>query len=649
MSYSTEVIADTPIAYYRLGEAAGATTTANTSGAAPAMAVGANVTAGVAGALVADANTAFSFAGGICSVTTSAFAVGTGDFSVEMICRSVQAGAAVGFGSSSGNAWWLGFNVGKATLAIGGGTNAGGTTVNDNNFHHVIATRTSGTVRIYVDGVLDNTPSTNATSMNSTVAAIGGFEVVSFTWTGVIDEVAFYGTALSAARVLAHYRAAVGVQIANAGWYWSAAVDRTTGTAAVQINPGPTGKTNFTGTSAKLVVDVSAMVAAGVSAKKYPRIRWSIDGGAYTTQQLLSTDTVVTLATGLSAGTHSLDLRLVETDAQSPRWNRTMSLVINSLALDFGASVSAPTLRPYRLIAFGDSITEGAWVNGPPTDLTDYSNFGDSEASWAEGFAQAYDCELSNCSFGGQSWDSTYNGDVPSLPNTADFYSSGRARVETAFDWCVINMGANGGVASSTTVKNFITARRTAYGAGCKIVVMVPFGGTGRGNITSGFGSYTATNPTDKNVFLIDLGSIPGVTAGGGVATFAGFDGLHPSVLTQGRLGAMTSKAALASIPVVANVVQINGTAITQPLAVNVTKWAGGDVFFESAPLVSLGYVNNTPIQLGPQGLIQVDVSNWAGVSVGLNANNLPEVGSTAVVRTVQVTNRNISVTSNSN
>jgi hypothetical protein len=95
-------------------------------------------------------------------------------------------------------------------------TSLNGTTMlNDGNWHHVVATRqvtgTNSVLSIYVDGVSDATPltlsSTQPLTDNPNVA-LGGNTLDSRYFTGLMDEVALYNTALTPAQVLSHFRAA---------------------------------------------------------------------------------------------------------------------------------------------------------------------------------------------------------------------------------------------------------------------------------------------------------------------------------------------------------------------------------------------------------------------------------------------------------
>lgn len=83
-------------------------------------------------------------------------------------------------------------------------------TVNDGLPHHVVAIAkglTSGTVDIYVDGVLDISSSFSDTFSNtSTPFRIGAYRVAAGNgYTGIMDELAFYRYALTEAQITEHY------------------------------------------------------------------------------------------------------------------------------------------------------------------------------------------------------------------------------------------------------------------------------------------------------------------------------------------------------------------------------------------------------------------------------------------------------------
>lgn len=87
--------------------------------------------------------------------------------------------------------------------------------INDGVWHHVVATRTAGATRLYVDGALAASGGTNTTSSTTGWWRLGGDRLTSWPNTprnthlaGDLDEVAVYGKALSASAVFAHYATA---------------------------------------------------------------------------------------------------------------------------------------------------------------------------------------------------------------------------------------------------------------------------------------------------------------------------------------------------------------------------------------------------------------------------------------------------------
>jgi hypothetical protein len=79
-------------------------------------------------------------------------------------------------------------------------------TITNTSCHHIVVTKSGSTSRIYVDGANVTGTVTNRTLTNSTsVLRVGSNGTNDFS--GTIDEVAVYGSALSAATVSAHYAA----------------------------------------------------------------------------------------------------------------------------------------------------------------------------------------------------------------------------------------------------------------------------------------------------------------------------------------------------------------------------------------------------------------------------------------------------------
>lgn len=233
MSYSSEVLADSPLAYYRLGEATGASTMVDASGNSRDGAFVTNAGAGTTctaatGLLVGDANGALAFAGGAYNgkVTDAAWMdVTTASLEAWFATTDTGNGMICGRWPSSGtsNAYMYvdlqSSNVIRVYAQIGGSTRIASATVTglrDGNPHHVVGTYDGSTLLLYVDGAQVATLTIAGTlpavardfQVGSRSGATGDFD-------GTIDEVAYYTGALSAARVEAHFD--VGTGAASAG------------------------------------------------------------------------------------------------------------------------------------------------------------------------------------------------------------------------------------------------------------------------------------------------------------------------------------------------------------------------------------------------------------------------------------------------
>lgn len=497
--------------------------------------------------------------------------------------------------SSVSSAGYFGLYAGYNNLAQGSTTSScDDVTISDNSS----PTLTAGSISL--------TSKTDTTVNLSCTAATGGTSPYTYQWyrstssgftpgagnilsgqtsltladTGLTASTTYYykvvatdsaaATATTSQLAVTTNTAAAVIAVTDSNWAFSPYNWRISGGQAISINPGAYFKAKPSGTAASLGVSVTSISGAGTAAKKYPRIRWSVDGGAWSTSQLASGNTSVTLFTGLADTTHTVLFYFLASDAYSSRWDATMALNITGVTLDAGKSLSAPTQRTGRLIAYGDSITEGAWVLGGPSDLTEYSNYEDSSASWLRWVAEALDCEYGSCAFGGQAWDSTWNSDVPSLPNAYNYYYGSNSRLSggllsPAPDYVLVNMGTNGGLASGTTLQTWLGNIRTAAGSSARIVVIVPFGQTGVTNITSGFNSYQSATP-DSKCKLVNLGTIDGIGPSSGTATYRATDSAHPDAQGDALLGAMVVKAIEDAFA--------TGTGVISPFAGSVIRGA---------------------------------------------------------------------------
>lgn len=222
-----EFLIDGPIAYYTLGEPAGSTSAADSSGnATTAVAMvatgsggGTNVVFGSAIGPGTDGLTAAQFAnngkfllGGVSSGGVHPSKAKT----IEAFVTTAGSGTARGAVFELSNldasvSGYIGVRVdGLAVCQSSPSAVVGTTAINDGNLHHLAMTDDGTTIRLYVDGVLDNSGASSGITSAGVYFSVGyhGPNVVPDSlfnvWNGVVAHAAFYPTALSAARIAAH-------------------------------------------------------------------------------------------------------------------------------------------------------------------------------------------------------------------------------------------------------------------------------------------------------------------------------------------------------------------------------------------------------------------------------------------------------------
>lgn len=246
MSYLSTVLADSPVSYWRLGEASATTATdvqgvnngsyQNSSGISFAQ-TGATVDADTSVLLVTAGNGYVLLKSGtiLATLTNASMEIWVKITSVPSQYPAIYAERA-----ASGNDVWrlLLMASGEAGNVAGrlafqhtddAGTAdtficTGGTVVANNAWHHVVVTKSGTTLRIYVDGTLEaGSPFTitgNDTMTNSGLETRVGADAADPTVflaslvDAYVDEVAVYNTALSAPTVAAHYNAGLGITAA---------------------------------------------------------------------------------------------------------------------------------------------------------------------------------------------------------------------------------------------------------------------------------------------------------------------------------------------------------------------------------------------------------------------------------------------------
>jgi RHS repeat-associated protein len=220
-TYSSQVLADAPGVYYRLGDGVGADAAADSSGHGnTATATPTGVTFGEPGVVATDTDTAAGFATGSLQATSGAnLPVGNTDRSVEAWFATSSAGDQViaSWGTAGpGEQFTLAVDGGNQIVLDADGQTATFTAASsfaDGKFHQVVLTYAGATNAVigYLDGQLigaDTLTTPLSTTVDSSGLTIGASSGSSNNFTGNLDEVAIYPSALTPARVQAHFSAA---------------------------------------------------------------------------------------------------------------------------------------------------------------------------------------------------------------------------------------------------------------------------------------------------------------------------------------------------------------------------------------------------------------------------------------------------------
>ncbi len=236
LSYPGEVLADSPAGYWRLNETSG-TSAAAVNGSAGTYTGTYTLNLGTG---VADNGSSVKFDGSTAYVSFGNVFEGTNDFTAEAwIFTTTTANThTIVSKQSATRGYALDITTGKPRFTV---INSAGTSFSatsstvliTSKWYHVAGVRDSaaGLIRLYVNGVEEaNTAITGTLGTSNNNFYIGnnqGFG--SRFWTGRIDEVAIYNTALSQSRIIAHSDAGARptcystTTLTNANWFQVAA------------------------------------------------------------------------------------------------------------------------------------------------------------------------------------------------------------------------------------------------------------------------------------------------------------------------------------------------------------------------------------------------------------------------------------------
>src|SRR6185503_9243645 len=213
------VLADHPAGYWRLGEPEGATTAADAVGTHSGTYR--DVTLDAAGAVPGDSAASFAGAAAVSFPAGGAFDL-PGALSLEAWIKPSVAGQYGGvfektIGGGVNTQYLLLVEAGRiewrGRVAGGGYTTVIGPVLTVGSWSHVVGSYDGATLRLYVNGAAAGTATVGTLATGSGPAFLGhlgaeGGNPSIYPFSGAIDEVAVYGSALPAARVLAHFTGA---------------------------------------------------------------------------------------------------------------------------------------------------------------------------------------------------------------------------------------------------------------------------------------------------------------------------------------------------------------------------------------------------------------------------------------------------------
>lgn len=251
-TYVSEVLADSPLGYWRLGETSG-TTAVDMSGNGRNGTYAGTYTRGTKGAITA-LDTATYFGIGSVDIVSSTLQPSTAVTVEAWVKPTATCGNCAIFDKSANGGTNSSFLMWEASGRVKCRFIKGGTQYNvqsdglipDDVWSHVACTWDGTTIRMYVDGTVQSqtTALTAPISTGTGWSRIGRLADGTYSMYGEIDEVAVYGTALSQTRITAHYKAAFGgypdaVRQCHAYYAFGSAIDSgnpPSGVAAMTAN-----------------------------------------------------------------------------------------------------------------------------------------------------------------------------------------------------------------------------------------------------------------------------------------------------------------------------------------------------------------------------------------------------------------------------
>jgi lysophospholipase L1-like esterase len=288
---------------------------------------------------------------------------------------------------------------------------------------------------------------------------------------------------------------------------------------------GASVRVGFTGTkSVALQMDTSRIELPEPT--RYPILAWTVNGGPVQTHQLVAGETSVPLC--IDTADPVIDLYV---KGMCPWINRfegdtpPNAFTMTGFMVDDGGTTIAVEQPRGIWLSIGDSITSGdgaayAEKQGrPKTPL--WAESDDGRAAYAWLLAKHFGYRESRLAYGGYNWTGGL-AKMPKLATLIDQKTSTVSRLngdvlQPPPDIVTVNLGTNGKPKVEDVVES-LTAVRKRSGPQATLIVMVPFIGWSRAEVTAGLEAYKEVSG-DERTHLVDLGQF----------TFATADGVHPT------------------------------------------------------------------------------------------------------------------------
>lgn len=446
---------------------------------------------------------------------------------------------------------WVGMNsAGKGFAGFGIQNQANITsdiTIADGLWHHLAIVSTSGAPSLYVDGIRATSSATGFTrdpngagTTRVGIGGMGGSNLASFDWPGLVDEFALSNVAQYSGpsftpptTVFASDRPGqvyllhldsnpVGSSIApnNTGIVYSPFNWDVTAARAL-CNTGGYFKTQVNGaTGITLKFDVSNVPS---NAAQRTQIEYRVDEGAWTARVPAALVDLPIPAETAAWTKHLVEVRMKSSTEAQNRWDSPYVTAVKFTGIEATpatATLTAPGKATLSGLFLGDSITEGINTLSNTGDAAERSN---SRLSWATAVGGKLGSEVGVVGFGRQGLVVGGNGNVPVLGSTWKLIAAGISRsFSVQPDYVCINIGTNDQrnsvpaaqftAAYTTLLNDILTTLPNAV-----IVVLHPFGQ-----------NYASTVYTEAIANSNEPRRVTYVPTTGWWSTADASDGLHP-------------------------------------------------------------------------------------------------------------------------